>query len=194
MEFSNSKTKENLARAFAAECQAGARYQFMAKDAKQNQLNYISTILKQLAKNEMAHAKTFYQYIIDNDKSKNGNINIEAGYPFKQSELATSLKAAAEVEEYESTNIYPAFAKVAKDEGFSDIAKTFLLVAEVEKTHAQKLSALAQMYAKKSLYKSSEAKQFVCSNCGHTETKKAAWQTCPLCDYPQGYVQIDLGQ
>ena len=70
VDFSQSKTKENLARAFAAECQDGARYQFIAKDAKQNQMNYISTIMKMLAKNEMAHAKMFYQHIIDNLQSK----------------------------------------------------------------------------------------------------------------------------
>ncbi len=194
MEFSESVTKENLARAFAAECQAGARYQFMAKDAKQNGFNYIATILKQLAKNEMAHAKTFYEYVINNLKSKNGNVNIDAGYPFKQSELGTSLAESAQIEEYEATNIYPSFAKVAKDEGFLDIYKSFLLVADVEKIHAQKLSSLAQMFSKKALYKSAEAKQFVCSNCGHSENKKAAWNTCPLCGYPQGYVVIDLQQ
>lgn len=149
VDFSQSKTKENLARAFAAECQDGARYQFIAKDAKQNQMNYISTIMKMLAKNEMAHAKMFYQHIIDNLQSKNGNINIEAGYPFKQSELKTSLKEAALIEEYEADNIYPSFVKIAKDEGFAEIAKTFQRVAEVEKVHAQKLAALGEMFKKK---------------------------------------------
>ena len=192
VEFSESKTKENLARAFAAECQDGARYQFIAKDAKQNQMNYISTILKMLAKNEMAHAKMFYQHIIDNLQSKNGNINIEAGYPFKPSELKTSLKEAALVEEYEAENIYPSFAKIAKDEGFGQIAKTFQKVAEVEKVHAQKLAALGEMFAKKSLYKSANPKQYECSNCGHREYKKEAWKTCPLCNYPQGYVIINF--
>ena len=194
MDFNESVTKQNLARAFSAECQAGARYQFMAKDAKQNSLNYIATIMKQLAKNEMAHAKTFYQYIIDNLTTKNGNVNIEAGYPFKQSELQTSLAASAEIEQYEATNIYPSFAKVARDEGFADIAKSFLQVAEVERIHAQKLEMLAKMYKSKSLYRSQEPKQFECSNCGHTETKKMAWNTCPLCGYPQGYVVINLQQ
>lgn len=192
MEFNESVTKENLARAFAAECQDGARYQFIAKDAKQNQMNYISTILKMLAKNEMAHAKMFYQHIIDNLTTKNGNVNIEAGYPFKQSELKTSLVAAAEIEESEAENIYPSFAKIAKDEGFDEIAKTFELVAKVEKVHAQKLAALGEMFNKNSLYRSSTAKMFECSNCGHREKTKTAWQTCPLCQYPQGYIMINF--
>ncbi len=192
VDFSQSKTKENLARAFAAECQDGARYQFIAKDAKQNQMNYISTIMKMLAKNEMAHAKMFYQHIIDNLQSKNGNINIEAGYPFKASELKTSLKEAALIEEYEADNIYPSFAKIAKDEGFAEIAKTFQRVAEVEKVHAQKLAALGEMFCKKTLYKAQNPKQYECSNCGHREYKKEAWKTCPLCNYPQGYVIINF--
>ena len=191
-DFSQSKTKENLARAFAAECQDGARYQFIAKDAKQNQFNYISTVLKMLAKNEMAHAKMFYQYLIDNLQNSSSNVNIEAGFPFKPSELKTSLKEASLVEEYEANNIYPSFAKIAKDEGFAEIAKMFLQVAEVEKVHAQKLAALAEMYSKKSLYKSQNPKQFECSKCGHREYKKQAWKTCPLCNYPQGYVIINF--
>ena len=195
MEFKDSVTRQNLARAFAAECQDGARYQFIAKDAKQNQLNYISTILKMLAKNEMAHAKMFYQHMIDNlPQSTNGNVNIEAGFPFKQSEIASSLFTAAEIEQSEAENIYPAFAKIAKDEGFADIAKTFLQVAEVEKVHSQKLSFLAERYKKKSLYKCQSAIEFECSNCGYRETKKEAWKTCPLCQYPQGYVIIEFPQ
>ncbi len=192
MEFIDSKTKENLARAFAAECQDGARYQFIAKDAKQNGFNYISTILKMLAKNEMAHAKMFYQHMIDELNTKNGNVNIEAGYPFKQSELKTSLNDASQIEEYEAENIYPAFAKVAKDEGFPEIAKTFQRVAAVEKVHAEKLGALGVMFNKKNLYKSQTPKQFECSNCGHREVKKEAWKVCPLCNYPQGYVIINF--
>ena len=195
MEFCNSKTRENLARAFAAECQDGARYQFIAKDAKKNQMNYISTILKMLAKNEMAHAKMFYQHMIENlPKSSNGNVNIEAGFPFKQSEICSSLATASQIEESEGENIYPSFAKIAKDEGFPEIAKTFLQVAEVEKVHSQKLDFLAQMYKKNSLYKSSTPKQYECSNCGYRQTKKEAWKTCPLCQYPQGYVVIDFPQ
>lgn len=192
MDFQESKTKQNLARAFAAECQDGARYQFIAKDAKQNQMNYISTILKMLAKNEMAHAKMFYQHLIDNLQATNSNVNIEAGFPFKQSELKTSLSSAALIEESEAENIYPSFAKIAKDEGFPEIAKTFQQVAEVEKVHAQKLALLAEWFKKKSLYKSQAAKQFECSNCGYRQTKKEAWKTCPLCQYPQGYVVIDF--
>lgn len=192
MEFKDSKTCHNLARAFAAECQDGARYQFIAKDAKQNQMNYVATILKMFAKNEMAHAKMFYQHLIDNLQTANGNVNIEAGYPFKQSELKTSLASATVIEESEGENIYPAFAKIAKDEGYNEIAKTFLMVADVEKTHASKLSMLAEMYKTKKLYSSSTPKEYECSNCGHKEKKKTAWKNCPLCNYPQGYIIINL--
>ena len=194
MEFCESVTKENLARAFAAECQDGARYQFMAKEAEQNQMFYVSTLLKILAKNEMAHAKTFYNHILENLKSKNGNVNIEAGFPFKNSELNHSLKEASQIEEYEGNNIYTSFAKIAKDEGFINIAKTFEEVANVEKIHSQKLSQLHEMYTKKNFYKSATPKLYECSNCGHTEYRKEGWKNCPLCNYTQDYIIINLDQ
>lgn len=191
MDFLQSKTKENLARAFAAECQDGARYQFIAKAAVGEGFSYISDQLKMLAKNEMAHASRFYELMLKHlGKTKEDNIAIEAGYPFEQSALKSSLQTAADIELYEAKNIYPTFAKVAKDEGFSEIADAFNLVANVEEQHNQTLQALATMYKHNDLYKHNEKIMWKCSNCGHSEQSKEAWQTCPLCGYPQGYVQV----
>ncbi len=190
MEFNKSKTKENLARAFAAECQDGARYQFMAKAAVSEGFSFISDQLKMLAKNEMAHASTLYNLMLEGCKGVEDNVPIEAGYPFEPPQLSTSLKSAAEIEEYEAKNIYPAFAKVAKDEGFAHIAKALLLIAEVENTHFQKLAALAKLYKANKLYHSNSKQLWECSNCGHREQGTSAWQNCPLCSYPQGYVMV----
>lgn len=191
MEFFNSKTKENLARAFAAECQDGARYQFIAKSAVSEGFSYISDQLKMLAKNEMAHASRFYTLMLKYlGNKKEDNVPIEAGYPFEPSELKCSLQTAADIELYEAKNIYPAFAKVAKDEGFGEIADAFTLVSQVEEQHNQTLQAFATMYKNKNLYKHSEKIMWKCSNCGHSATVKEAWQTCPLCGYPQGYVIV----
>ncbi len=190
MDFNKSKTKENLARIFAAECQDGARYQFMAKAALSEGYSYISDQLKALAKNEMAHASMIYGLILEKlDKGKD-NVPIEAGYPFEPSLLKVSLSTSAEIEEYEAKNIYPSFAKVAKDEGFPEIAKKILFIAKVEETHHQKLNAFAKLYKANKLYKNSEPILWSCSNCGHSEMSKSAWQKCPLCEYPQGYVIV----
>ena len=99
MNFNESTTKTNLARSFAAECQAGARYQFMSKLALQDQQKFISDTLKTLAKNEMAHAKAFYDLILQNSGGSVKNIAIEAGYPFGAPQLSTSLLEESRVEE-----------------------------------------------------------------------------------------------
>lgn len=190
MDFNQSKTKENLARAFAAECQDGARYQFMAQAAMSEGFMFISNALKTLAKNEMAHASTMYRLMLDYCKGKEDNVPIEAGYPFEPSALKQSLHTASEIEEYESKNIYPSFAKVARDEGFPEIANALTLIAEVENTHALRLQALNNLYRANKLYKSSKPVNWECSNCGHQECAKQAWSTCPLCGYAQGYVII----
>lgn len=190
MDFNKSKTKENLARIFAAECQDGARYQFMAKAAVSEGFSYISDQLKMLAKNEMAHASMIYSLILENLGKGNDNVPIEAGYPFEPSLLKTSLATSADIELFEGKNIYPSFAKVARDEGFGEIAKKILLIAAVEETHHQKLNALAKLYKANKLYKNPEKIMWECSNCGNRACAKEAWKECPLCGYPQGYVIV----
>ena len=144
-----------------------------------------------LAKNEMAHASRFYSLMLKYlGNKKEDNVPIEAGYPFEPSELKCSLQTAADIELYEAKNIYPAFAKIAKDEGFDEIADAFTLVSQVEAQHNQTLQAFANMYKNKNLYKHSEKIMWKCSNCGHSAMIKEAWQTCPLCSYPQGYVIV----
>ena len=191
MDFNESQTKHNLARIFAAECQDGARYQFMAKAAVSEGFSFISDQLKMLAKQEMAHASTVYNIMVEGiGSSKEDNVPIEAGYPFEPSELKISLERASQIERYESKNIYPSFAKVAKDEGFPDIAEKILLIAAVEESHHARLESLAKMYNTGRLYKSDQKTMWKCSNCGNMKEGKEAWQTCELCGYPQGYVMI----
>jgi rubrerythrin len=192
MNFEESVTKTNLARSFAGECQAGARYQFMSKIALEEQLQFISNTLKTLAKNEMAHAKAFYDFILSNSSGNVRNIPIEAGYPFEMSDLKSSLLEESKNEKSEAENIYPSFARIAKDEGFDEIAKTFEMIAKVEATHNQILRCLGDLYKSNKLYKRDKATKWKCSNCGHTETAKEGFKTCPVCKLPQGYIIIDL--
>lgn len=190
MNFNESVTKKNIARAFAGVCQDGARYQFIAKSAIQEGYNYIAEQLKKIAKNKMAHASVLYSIMLDNIEDNKDNVNIEAGYPFEAQILKTSLQDSAEIEENEGKNIFSHFAKIALDEGFIDIQKKLELICEVNLKNAQTLKELAQKFDNNSLYEGSKSCCWVCSNCGHSEEKKSAWQKCPLCSYPQGYVII----
>ena len=192
MDFNESVTKTNLARSFAAECQAGARYQFMSKVAISQQLQFISDTMKTLAKNEMAHAKVFYDFILEKSSGNVRNIPIEAGFPFEMPDLKSSLLEESKTETSEAQNIYPSFARIAKDEGFPDIATQFELVAKVEETHARILKYLSDLYQVNKLYKRDAQTEWKCSNCGHTHIAKEGFKTCPLCKLPQGYIIIDL--
>jgi len=192
MDFNESTTKTNLARSFAAECQDGARYQFLSKMALQEQQQFISDTLKTLAKNEMAHAKVFYDHLLEKSNGSIKNISIEAGYPFTNPELKTSLSEESEIELSEADNIYPAFARIAKDEGFDDIAKSFELVANIEMTHHKILKYLGNLYKTNKLYKRDKDTEWKCSTCGHVEIGKEGFKSCPLCHLPQGYIIIDL--
>lgn len=193
MDFQNSVTKENLARSFAAECQEGARYQFMAKMAEQEGYVYMSALIRTLAHNEMAHAEQFFNKIGELGGQDVQNIEIKAGYPFKSGQLVEVLKLEANNEKSSAENIYPHFADIARDEGFNDVADLFDMVAKVEKTHEQTLLKLHERLKKKSLYKSADSKHlFKCDNCGTVVLNKCAPNLCPLCNSEQGYFRIDF--
>ncbi len=191
MKFNESLTKQNLAKSFAAECQAGARYQFMATQAQNEELFFVKDTLKLIAKNEMAHAKLFYDYIVDNSGEK-CEVEFNADFPYIEPSLKNSLKEEAKIEREEFDSIYPEFAKIARDEGFDDIAESFELVAEVEKSHSEILNKIISGYEKKSLYKSRSKMLYKCSNCGHYDCLTDGWKTCPICSLPEGYIAIDF--
>lgn len=191
-DFDKSRTKQNLARAFAGECQDGARYQFLAKMAQEEGYAYLQTILKTHAKNEMAHARKFYNLLADNCSCKQRNIEITGGYPFTKGTLLEGLKDTIDTENSQSTVVYPDFAKIAKDEGYPDIAKTFLFAGSVENCHKLMLQQIYDKMKSKKLYKSPTPIKWKCSNCGFEHTAKTAWDMCPSCDLPQGYVEIPI--
>lgn len=191
MNFNESLTKQNLAKSFAAECQAGARYQFMATQAQLSKLFFIKDTMKMIAKNEMAHAKLFYDYIVEKCGEK-CKVEFDADYPYVSPMLDVSLKTEEKIEREEFETIYPEFAKIAKDEGFADIAKSFELVAKVEKTHSAILNCISKKYDNKSLYKYKGKSLVKCSNCGHIDYLSEGWQKCPLCNLEQGYIELNF--
>lgn len=190
--FNESETLKNLARAFAGEVQDGARYQFLGQMAQQEGYNYLQTLCKTLAKNEMAHAKALYSLITDNNTSSIKNIEICAGYPFKCGTLLDELKNSIENEKSEAENIYLLFAEIADNEGFVEAGKLLRKIASVENCHMLLLTQLYKKLKSDKLYKSNCKTKWKCSNCGFEHTDKQAWSICPLCSMPQGYVEISI--
>jgi len=190
--FDESKTKSNLARAFAGECQDGAKYQFLAKLAQDEGYFYIHTIFKTHAKNEMAHAKRFYDLLTENSETEQKNVEVCGGYSFSKGSLVESMRDTIDVESSQSDNVYPDFARVAKDEGYPDIEKAFLFAGTVENCHKLMLEQLCEKLENGTLYTSPKAIKWKCCNCGFEHTDKNAWDICPSCDMPQGYVEVPI--
>ena len=192
MDFESSNTKLNLARAFAAECQDGARYQFLAKIAQTEGYAHLQSLLKTHAKNEMAHAKKFYDLIAEHSSNKNKNIDLSGGYPFTKGDLLTSIKDTIDTENSQSTVVYPEFAKTAESEGFPDIAKAFRFAGTVENCHKLLLEQVYEQLKSGKMYVKTEDTKWKCSNCGFEHTDKKCWDTCPSCDMEQGYAEIQI--
>jgi rubrerythrin len=191
MQFENTETFKNLARSFAGECQAGMRYQMIAKLAMQEKMKTLADAVRSIAKNETVHATQFFNKIIQKSGSRD-NIHFDAGYPFHAGTLAEGLKFASMDEKSESEEIYPEFAVIAKKEGFEDVAALYKMVAEVERQHKIIFSYLCDGVKNGTLYKSESPILWICSECGYMHVATEAWKTCPLCKAEQGYVELHL--
>ena len=192
VDFDRSETKKNLGRAFAGECQDGAKYQFLAKTALNEGYDYMQMIFKTHAKNEMAHAKRFYDLITEYSSGPTKNMEICGGYSFTSGTLLECIKNTMAVEKSQSDVVYPDFARIAKEEGYPDIEHAFLLAATVENCHMLMLEQLYTKLKGKKLYKSPTPVKWKCSNCGFEHTAKSAWDICPSCLAPQGFVEIQI--
>jgi rubrerythrin len=193
MDFQSSKTRLNLARAFAGECQDGAKYQFLAKLAQDEGYIHLQMLLKTHAKNEMAHAKRFFDLIAEySGNAKNSNIDISGGYSFACGDLMEGIKSTIDVEDSQSDVVYPEFSKAAYDEGFPDIAKAFAYAGTVENCHKLLLEQVYEQLKTGKMYKKSEATKWKCSNCGFEHTDRNCWEVCPSCLMGQGYAEIQI--
>jgi rubrerythrin len=190
MDFMTSQTIENLAKAFIGECQAYMRYSFYAEQAVKEKHNYIATVFNQIASNEKAHAKIFFNHIAAHSGKPVDDININSGYPFKIGNTESNTLYSKAAEEEENSSVYPAFAKTAKEEGFTDIEKSFSLTALIEGSHAKMFESLNVRLSGNTLYTSSFPAVWRCSVCGYTQSSDSSWTVCPLCGHPQGYVEI----
>lgn len=191
MQFKDSKTYTNLARSFAGESQAGMRYQLIAKQATAEEYIVLADTIRTIAKNETYHAKSFYDLLVLK-AGNSDNIVLDAGYPFRFGTLTENLGFAAKDERSEFEEVYPAFAREAREEGFEEAAALFERVAGVEREHEIVFSYLHDALKEGALYKRDKPTLWVCSECGYRATTKEAWKTCPLCKAKQGFVEIPL--
>ncbi len=191
MDFSKTQTFLNLARSFAGECQAGMRYQLTAKAAMKQGYQVLADTVRTIAKNETNHARVFFEAILQNAGSCE-DVPVRANYPFHAGTLADNLRFAAQDEESEAANLYPSFAKTAREEGFAQIALKFEQVARVEDHHRIIFSYLFEAFQDGSLYAAKSPMLWICSECGYMHTANEAWDVCPLCGASKGEVQLHL--
>lgn len=190
MKLQDSQTYLNLAKAYAGECQARTRYEFMEYCARNEGLKQLAEHIDKVVYNEFNHARMFYTKIQDASDKPIKNIDICAGYPFKQKwDLLEAVKFAIEDESNE-TEIYEEFAKTADDEGFGDIACLFRDVIQVENCHMMRFKEIYDQLKNGTMYKKEKPVKWKCADCGYEATSKEAWKTCPLCQAKQGSVML----
>jgi len=180
-----TKTEKNLLTAFAGESQARNRYTYFASAARKEGFEQISGIFTETADNEKEHAKIFFQYL------EGGDTEITAGYPAGMiKDTKSNLEAAAAGENMEWTTIYVNFAKVAKDEGFTQIADSFKQIAEVEKFHESRYRKLINNMVNGQVFNKKATIKWHCRNCGYVFEGTEAPKECPACKHPQAFYEV----
>lgn len=191
MDWKNSETKDNLLRAFAGESQARNRYTFAAAAAKKANLEVIEMLFEYTAGQEKEHGEIFYNHL---KEAGCDNIVITAGYPVDcTDDVQKLLKLAADHENDEYGDIYPAFAEKAQEEGFAAAAAAFRQIAKIEKVHADRFKRFAQLMEQGKLFVSDVETEWMCLNCGHVQKGTKAPEQCPVCKHSQGYfIRVEL--
>ena len=193
MKLIESQTYLNLAKAFAAECQARTRYEFMEYGMRYNGYKTMAEIVDTIAYQEFNHARMFYTYLQKASTKPIDNIDVNGGFPFKEKwDIQDNLKFAADDEHVEAYEIYVPAAEVARKEGFADIAELFDMTAKVEMKHEAVFKELYQQMKDGTLYKKKKEVVWTCSACGHVSVGKECWDTCPLCGAKQGTALLHL--
>ena len=172
MELKGSKTEQNLRTAFSGESEARNKYTYFASVAKKAGYEQIAAIFQKTADNEKEHAKMWFKAL--------GGLG----------DTAANLLSAAEGENYEWTDMYATFAKEAEEEGFTELAAKFRMVADIEKSHEERYRKLLSNVEMQEVFKKSEIKIWECRNCGHLVMGKKAPEVCPVCAHPQSYFEV----
>jgi len=185
MELKGSKTETNLMAAFAGESQARNQYAYFSSKAKKEGFRQISEIFEETENQEKEHAKRLFKFM------PGGEIEITGTFPSGViGNTAANLKAGASGENYEWTDMYPSFSKIAREEGFENIAKVFDSIAIAEKQHEKRYLALAENIAKGQVFKKNASATWRCLNCGYIHEGEEAPDVCPACDHSQAHFEV----
>ncbi len=192
MKLKDSETFKNLAVAYTSECSARTRYEFCEYGFRYNGYEAIATLIDKIAYQEFNHARVLYTKLQDAEIPQIDNIDVCAGLPFKEKwDLATNLQLLAQ-DELDEAKAYEQFEKVARKEGFDEIADLFKMIHDVEVRHAAVFKELYTQFNSKELYKKAKKVYWVCPSCGYVSYSEEAWESCPLCQAKQGYCEVQL--
>lgn len=173
MELKGSKTEKNLMAAFSGESEARNKYTYYASKAKKDGYVQIGKLFEMTANNEKEHAKMWFKLL-------------HGGVP----DTMANLEDAANGENYEWTEMYPTFAKEAKEEGFDEIARLFEEVAKIEKEHEERYLTLLKNVKENKVFHKDGDKIWICRNCGHVYIGANAKEVCPVCNHPQSFMEV----
>ncbi len=188
MGFKGSKTEKNLLTAFAGESQARNRYTYFASQAKKDGYVQMSAIFEETADQEKEHAKRLFKFL------EGGTAEVTASFPAGViGSTAENLKAGAGGEHYEWTEMYPGFAKVAREEGLDEIAEVFESIANAEKQHEKRYLDLLSNIEAGRVFRREKPVVWRCRNCGYLHEGPEAPELCPACAHPQSHYEI-LGE
>ncbi|MDY6850499.1 MAG: rubrerythrin family protein [Thermodesulfobacteriota bacterium] len=183
-----SRTEKNLLTAFAGESQARNRYTYAAGQAKKDGFVQIQAIFLETADQEKEHAKRLFKFL------EGGEVEVQAAFPAGViGTTAENLKAAADGENHEWTEMYPGFAKEAREEGFETIAEVFEAIAVAEKQHEKRYNDLLANVENKAVFEKEKPTTWRCRNCGYVHQGTTAPDSCPACDHPQAHFEV-LGE
>jgi rubrerythrin len=183
-----TRTEKNILTAFAGESQARNRYTYFASQAKKDGYVQIQEIFSETANQEKEHAKRLFKLL------EGGEVEVAAAFPAGViGTTLDNLKEAAAGENYEYTDMYPGFAKIAVEEGFDEIAEIFTAIAVAEKQHEKRYLALAANIANNTVFKKEQSVVWRCRNCGYLHEGDSAPEECPACAHPQAHFEL-LGE
>ena len=185
MEIAGSKTERNLLAAFAGESQARNRYTYFAGQAKKDGLMQIAAVFEETANQEKEHAKRFFKFL------QGGEVEIQVAFPAGViGTTAENLRAAAEGEHHEWTDLYPGFAEVARAEGFEAVAKVLEFICVAEKQHENRYRGLLANVENGTVFKKDRPVVWRCLNCGYLHEGPEAPAACPACVHPQAHFEL----
>jgi len=185
MSIKGTLTEKNLLKAFAGESQARNRYTYFAKVARKDGFEQIAALFEETAENELSHAKQFFSFL------EGGPVEITAIYPGgKIGNTSENLKASAMGEQEEWSQLYPEFERVAREEGFKEVANAFKLIARIEAEHEIRFRRLFENIESGKVFEREEKVRWKCRKCGYVHEGTKPLENCPACNHPKSYFEL----